>query len=99
MNLSIFQNPLKKFAMISKIPFLNKIKAITVELIVQSPRTFSNVLWNLATKTYPKLVTLRLFLKISKKNFTNVNKIEKFLMITIRLFIRLFQITQVIQIP
>ena len=41
-----------------------KIEAITVELLVQSPGKFLCVIWNLGTKTYPKLVPLRSFILI-----------------------------------
>ena len=54
-----------------KILFLKKIKAITVQLLIQSPGKFVCVIWNLVTKTYPKFVTRCSF-------FKNVEKIEKF---------------------
>ena len=42
--------------------------------IVQSPGKFSCVIWNLVTKIYSKLVTLRSFVKIFEKNFKNKKK-------------------------
>ena len=43
-----------------------------MQLSVELPEKFLCVIWNPDTKTYPKFVTLRSFLKISK----NVKKIE-----------------------
>ena len=53
--------------------FEKKIKIITIKRLVQSPRKFSSVIWNVFTNIYAKFVTVRLFYEISKKKF-NVKK-------------------------
>ena len=71
----IFQNPCEFFIFFrfSKYCFWKKnwdYNCTTVSSITQN---FLCVIWNLGTKTYPKFVTLRLFLK----NFKKVKTIEK----------------------
>ena len=57
---------------------------MTVQLLVQSPRKFLCVLYNLGTKTYPKFVAILSFFKIFKKiknwkNSREFYKINKFI--------------------
>ena len=54
-----------------------KVEAITLQLLVQSPEKFLFVIWYLGTKTYPKFVTLRLFFKIFRRKnfFQQINKL------------------------
>ena len=57
----IFQNFLK----ILKLPF-SKFEVITVKLLVESLEKFLSMIWNLVTKSYPKFLRFRLFLKMKK---------------------------------
>ena len=63
MNLTIFQNPYE---------FKKKTEASTVQLLVQSVEKFLRVIWNGATKTYPKFLTSSLFFKTFQIFFKNV---------------------------
>ena len=47
-------------------------------MLVQSPRKFLSVIWNLITKTYPEFLKLRSFFKISKKKLKTFFKINEF---------------------
>ena len=51
-----------------------KFEATTIQLLDQSPGKFLCSMWNLVKKTYPKIVTLRLFFKIFKRISKNVKK-------------------------
>ena len=55
--------------------FEKKIKAITMQLSVESSGKVLCVIWNRSPKTYSKFVTLRSFFKIVKKKIFKRTKI------------------------